>query len=136
MTDTSIKAVYFIGSSPGGLAASGNIPVAYSTWQVNGRIIGVEVGSPAWSAATGSLYVLASGTSWNQNRTIATINGIGQARTYYPLKEFSRSTNQGTLLSGIAYSDADYPVIAGDAIGIAGSGMFGGPAVKIAVYYV
>lgn len=135
MSDTSIKVVYLTGSSPGGTATSGNIAPTYSAWQINGRLIGVEVGSPAWDAATGSLYVLASGTSWNTLRTVAQINGIAQIRTYYPVKEFSRSAPQGTSLSGVGYSDADYVVVAGDAIGIAGSGLYNGGNVRVAIYY-
>ena len=115
-------------------ALSGNTTFVFSTWGVTGRILGVEVGSSGFTAATGSLYIVASGNTFSQNRTVAIVNGIAQVRTFYPLKEFSRSANQGTLLSGVAYSDVEHPLVDGDAIGLASSGTFGGTGLFILYY--
>ena len=129
----SIKSLRYLIASPTG-ALSGNLPLTFNAIPVTGRIIGVEVGSAAFTTATGSMYVIASGATHAQNRTIATINGVAQTRTYYPITQFQRSSSQGTLLSGLAWSAMEYPLIDGDQIGIAGSGLFGGSAL-IMVYY-
>jgi hypothetical protein len=116
------------------VATSGNTALTFSAWPVTGRILGVEVGSPAFNSATGSLYLIASGNTWNQNRTIATINGIAQARTIYSIVSYQRGTDQGTILSGTNWSSTEHPLVDGDAIGLATSGTFAGTGLFI-VYY-
>lgn len=131
----SYKSILYTIVPDGAVATSGNGPLTFSVWNVTGRIIGVEVGSPAFAANTGSLYVIASGGAlWNQNRTVAQVNGVAQVRTFYPIKEFVRSANQGTLVSGIAYSEMEYPFVDGYPIGLATSGTFGGTGTFVLYY--
>ena len=126
--------IRFTGSSPGGTATSGNIALSYNAIPVTGRIVGLELGSPAFDSATGSLYMFASGATWNNTRLVAQINGLAQDRTYYPITAFQRNNVQGTLLSGVAYSATEYPLVDAQQIGLATSGTFNGTA-QFILYY-
>lgn len=128
-----VNSMVFTISPDGDVATSGNGPLTYGAWPVTGKILGVEIGSPAFDSNTGSLYVIGSNPALGE-RTIAQVNGLAQERTYYPIKEFQRSSNQGTLVSGIAYSEMDNPIVAGEAVGLATSGTFNGEVTAILYY--
>ena len=131
----SIKSLRFTLSSPA-TATSGNVVLTYNSIPVTGHIIGIEIGSPAFDAATGSLYMISSGTTWGTTRDVAQINGItAVARTFYPIVQFARSHNQGTILSGLAYSATVSPYVDGEQIGLATSGTYNGTNVLAIVYY-
>lgn len=133
MYDEHIKSLRFTLTSPV-TATSGNVVLAYNPIPVSGRIVGIEVGSPAFGANTGSLYVIASGATWNQTRLVTQVNGIAQARTYYSIFEYAQV--KGASVSGTTGPVLFNPVVDGDQIGIATSGTYGGTNVLAIVYYV
>ncbi|MBI4145510.1 hypothetical protein HY493_04900 [Candidatus Woesearchaeota archaeon] len=128
----SFKSIRFTLVPNASIAASGNAVTSFSAESVTGRIIGMEVGSPAFSASTGSLYVIASGSTWNQNRQVTLIKGIGQSRAFYDTSVFRQV--EGASVSGTATSALIHPFVDGDAIRLTSSGTFGGTG-NIVLFY-
>lgn len=118
------------------IAGSGTTALTYSAWAVTGRLIGLEVGSPAFGAAAGSLYIVLSGGGWPQTRLATLVKGIAQSRTYYDLSVFRQvegaSTSGGVITGG---GKLFYPIANGDAVGIATSGTYGGTGTFV-LYYI
>ena len=132
---SNIKSVRFT-LVPPTTATSGNVALTFNPEPIIGQIIGFEIGSPAFDAATGSLYVFCSGTNWpGGNRQVFQQNGVTAIlRTFYPIVEFQRNSIQGTLLSGVAYSATDNPWVVSEAVGFAASGTYNGTG-NILLYY-
>lgn len=129
-----IKTLTFSLTSPA-TATSGNVPLSFNATQITGRIIGIEIGSPAFAAATGSLTIFSSGATWNNNRIVAQINGIPQDRAFIPIVQYQQSSTNGAVISGLGGGVVNYPVVDGEQIGVATSGTYGGTAVKVNIKY-
>jgi hypothetical protein len=130
-----IKSLVFSLTSPA-TATSGNVTTDYNPIQIVGRIVGIEVGSPAFGAATGSMWVTASGATFAQTREVARVNGVGQARAYYPMAQYQRDAATGTAISGLGGCKVEYPLVDGEQVCVSVSGCYGGAAVKVIVRYI
>lgn len=99
----------------------------YQNQQTFGKISAIEVGSPAFAVATGSIMIFASGIP---NRVLFSWNGVPQTRTeIYPRQQITNTL--GTAQNNSSGNIWTQMLLYGNVLALAGSGLHSGTNVSV-----
>ena len=114
-------------------SVSGVLTSQYTSYPINGALLGWEIGSPAFLATNGSIWLQTSGG--NQDRILWQWNTLPQTRTaVYPRSQLVSSAN-GTAINNSSGNIWVEQVVGGEVLSVAGSGCFSGTNVPLTLFY-